>query len=125
MDRSMGSTDSAHTARLEWRDFQELAPEANAALLTLSQAAANHGFDKKMLELVKLRISQINACSFCVAWHVGAAERLGVPPGKLHTLPVWRGVPTFDERERAALAWAEAVTAIADGVPDEVYAQAG
>jgi len=123
MDRSMESTDSAHTARLEWRDFQELAPDANAALLTLSQAAAHHGFDKKTLELVKLRISQINACSFCVAWHVSAAARLGVPPEKLHTLPVWRGMSAFDERERAALAWAEAVTAIADGVPDEVYAQ--
>jgi len=121
MDRS---TDSAHTARLEWQDFKELAPDANTALLTLSQAAANHGFDKTMLELVKLRISQINACSFCVAWHVGAAARLGIAPEKLHTLAVWRGVPGFDERERAALAWAEAVTAIADGVPDEVYAQA-
>jgi AhpD family alkylhydroperoxidase len=120
MDRSM---DSTHTARLEWQDFKELAPDANAALLTLSQAAANHGFDKKMLELVKLRISQINACSFCVAWHVSAAERLGMATEKLHTLAVWRGVPGFDARERAALAWAEAVTAIADGVPDEVYAQ--
>lgn len=120
MDRSM---DSAPTARLEWQDFKELAPDANAALLTLSQAAANHGFDKSVLELVKLRISQINACSFCVAWHVGVAERLGVAREKLHTLAVWRGMPDFDERERAALAWAEAVTAIADGVPDEVYAQ--
>ena len=77
-----------------------------------------------MLELVKLRVSQINACSFCVAWHVNAASRLGVAVEKLQMTAAWRGAQGFDERERAALAWAEALTLIANGVPDEVYANA-
>jgi AhpD family alkylhydroperoxidase len=116
--------DGFHTARLEWEGFKAFAPDANAALLSLSHVAANRGLDKGMLELVKLRVSQINACSFCVAWHVNAASRLGVAAGKLHTVAAWRGTPGFDERERAALAWAEALTLIANGVPDEVYTQA-
>jgi AhpD family alkylhydroperoxidase len=115
--------DGLHTARLEWEGFKELAPDANAALLSLSHVAANQGLDKGMLELVKLRVSQINACAFCVSWHVNAAARLGVAASKLHTVAAWRGTPGFDDRERAALAWAEALTLIGDGVPDEVYAR--
>jgi AhpD family alkylhydroperoxidase len=116
---------SAHTARLEWEGFKDLAPEANAALLTLSHAAVNHGFDKSLLELVKLRVSQINACSFCVAWHVNAASRLGVAAEKLHTLAAWRGAKAFDARERAALTWAEALTLISQqGVSDEAFTDA-
>jgi AhpD family alkylhydroperoxidase len=114
--------DGSHTARLEWDGYKELAPDANAALLSLSHAAANQGLDKGLLELVKLRVSQINACSFCVAWHVNAASRLGVAVEKLQMTAAWRGAQGFDERERAALAWAEALTLIANGVPDEVYA---
>jgi AhpD family alkylhydroperoxidase len=113
-----------HTARLEWQGFKDLAPDANAALLNLSQAAANHGLDKGLLELVKLRVSQINACSFCLAWHVNAASRLGIAAEKLHMVAAWRDAQAFDERERAALAWAEAVTPIAGGVSEQAYAQA-
>jgi AhpD family alkylhydroperoxidase len=113
--------DGAHAARLEWDGYKELAPDANATLLRLSHVATNHGLDKGLVELVKLRVSQINACSFCVAWHVNAASRVGVTTEKLHTIAVWRGAQGFDERERAALAWAEALTSVASGVPDEVY----
>jgi len=116
----MGS--GIHAARLEWEGFKELAPEANAALLSLSHVAASHGLDKGLLEVVKLRVSQINACSFCVAWHVNAASRLGVTAEKLHTVAAWRGAKSFDARERAALAWAEALTQISQGVSDEAYA---
>jgi AhpD family alkylhydroperoxidase len=116
--------DGSPTARLEWDDYKELAPDANAALLSLSHVAASHGLDKGLLELVKLRVSQINACSFCTAWHVNAASRLGVATDKLHTIAAWRGAQGFDVRERAALAWAEALTLVADGVPDDVYAAA-
>ncbi len=116
---------SAHPARLEWEGFKNLAPDANAALLDLSHAAAKDGLDKSLLELVKLRVSQINACSFCVAWHVNAASRLGVAAEKLHTVAAWRGAKGFDARERAALAWAEALTLISQqGISDEVYADA-
>jgi AhpD family alkylhydroperoxidase len=116
---------SAHTARLEWEGFKDLAPDANAALLSLSHVAANNGLDQSLLELVKLRVSQINACSFCVAWHVNAASRLGVAPEKLHTVAAWRGATGFDTRERTALAWAEALTLIShQGISDAAYADA-
>ena len=88
--------DGSPTARLEWDDYKELAPDANTALLSLSHVAANHGLDKGLLELVKLRVSQMNACSFCVAWHVNAASRLGVAAAKLHTVATWRGAQGFD-----------------------------
>jgi alkylhydroperoxidase family enzyme len=106
--------ESPHTARLEWEGFKELAPDANAALLGLSHVAGNHGLDKSMLELVKLRVSQIN---------VNAASRLGVAAEKLHTVAAWRGAKGFDARERAALAWAEALTLIRQGVSDEAHAR--
>jgi AhpD family alkylhydroperoxidase len=116
--------DNPHSARLEWEGFKALAPDANDALLSLSHVAANHGLDKGLLELVKLRVSQINGCAFCLAFHVNAAARLGVPPAKLHMLAAWREANGFDARERVALAWAEALTLITGRVPDEIYTQA-
>ena len=111
-------------ARLEWADFRQLAPDANAAVLKLSGLAEVHGLDPLPLELVKLRASQLNACSFCVAIHVTAAQRLGVPADKLHLLVAWRDTPPFDARERAALACTEALTRLGNGVADAVHAQA-
>jgi AhpD family alkylhydroperoxidase len=113
-----------HESRLEYQDFGKLAPEANAALLKLSGVAQASGLDRGLLELVKLRASQINGCGFCVALHVDIAEKLGVTPEKLHMLAVWRETAAFDARERSALAWTEALTTIAAGVTDEIYAAA-
>jgi AhpD family alkylhydroperoxidase len=80
--------------------------------------------DRKMRELIKLRASQINGCAFCVQYHILESEKLGVPADKLNLVVVWREAPQFSARERAALAWTEALTLLADGVSDEVYAQA-
>jgi AhpD family alkylhydroperoxidase len=113
-----------HKPRLELQDFGKLAADANAALLKLSGAAQAGGLDKSLLEIVKLRASQINGCGFCVAYHADGALRLGVPAEKLHMLAVWRETPAFSARERAALAWTEALTTIAGGVSDELYATA-
>jgi AhpD family alkylhydroperoxidase len=110
-------------ARLTWQDFK-LAPDADAALLQFAQIAAAHGLDKELLELVKLRASQLNGCAFCLAHHAAAAQRLGVRQDKLHLVVAWRDTPQFDARERAALAWTEALTLLAQGVPDETYAEA-
>ena len=77
-----------------------------------------------MLELIKLRASQINGCAFCVQFHVLQAENLGIPVDKLNLVVVWRETPLFSPRERAALAWTEALTLLTQGVNDEVYAQA-
>jgi AhpD family alkylhydroperoxidase len=114
--------ETLHKPRREFQDFAKLAPEANAALLKLSGAAQASGLDKTLVELVKLRASQINGCGFCVAFHADRALRLGIAAEKLHMLVVWREAAVFDARERAALTWTEALTTIAGGVSDETYA---
>lgn len=111
-------------ARKEYTDFQKLAPEVFAAVRSLGQFAAKAGLDKQLLELVKLRASQINGCAFCVQYHILQGESLGVPVDKLNLVVVWREVPHFSARERAALAWTEALTKLPDGFGDEVYAEA-
>ncbi len=111
-------------ARKEYRDFMTLAPEAYEAVQALGKVAAAAGIDKQLLELIKLRASQINGCAFCVQYHILQGESLGVPADKLNLVVVWREAPQFSTRERAALAWTEALTLLADGVSDEVYAQA-
>jgi AhpD family alkylhydroperoxidase len=111
-------------ARSEYEDFKRIAPDVYDLVLALGQLAAKAGLDKQLLELVKLRSSQINGCAFCVQHHVLLSERLGIPVDKLHLVAVWREAPIFSPRERAALAWTEALTLLPDGFGDEVYAQA-
>ena len=111
-------------ARKEYKDFMALAPEAYEVVLALGKVAAAAGLDEQLLELIKLRASQINGCAFCVQFHLLQGERLGVPADKLNLVVVWREAPLFSARERAALAWTEALTLLTLGVGDEVYAQA-
>src|SRR6266487_4601747 len=111
-------------ARKEYRDFMALTPDAYAAVLALGQVAGKAGMDKQLLELIKLRASQINGCAFCVQYHILQSESLGIPTDKLNLVVVWRETPLFSERERAALAWTEALTLLTQGVSDEVFAQA-
>jgi len=111
-------------ARSEQKNFRALAPDANDIIAALGQAAAKAGIDKQLLELIKLRASQINGCAFCVQYHILQSERLGIPADKLNLVVVWREAPLFSSRERAALAWTEALTLLTAGVSDEVYAQA-
>src|SRR3954471_6445049 len=111
-------------ARKEYRDFMTLAPEAYEAVLALGKVAAAAGLDEELLELIKLRASQINGCAFCVQYHILQGERLGISADRLNLVVVWREAPQFSARERAALAWTEALTLLSAGVSDEVYAQA-
>jgi AhpD family alkylhydroperoxidase len=111
-------------ARKEYSDFQALAPDAYEAVSALGRIAAKAGIDPQLLELIKLRASQINGCTFCVQYHILQAERLGVSPDKLNLVVVWREAPQFSTRERAALVWTEALTLLTGGVSDEVYEQA-
>jgi len=111
-------------ARKEYSDFQALAPDVYETVAALGRLAAKAGIDKQLLELIKLRASQINGCAFCVQYHVLQAEQLGVPVDKLNLVVVWREAPQFSQRERAALAWTEALTLLAEGVSDEIYEQA-
>ena len=110
-------------ARSEYEDFKRIAPDAYDLVLALGQLAAKAGLDKQLLELVKLRASQINGCAFCVQHHVLLSERIGVPVDKLHLVAVWREAPIYSARERAALAWTEALTLLPNGFGDEVYAE--
>src|ERR1700748_1358171 len=110
-------------ARKEYSDFQALAPDAYEAVSTLGRIAAKAGIDQQLLELIKLRASQINGCAFCVQYHILQAENLGMPADKINLVAVWREAPPFSSRERAALAWMEALTLIAGGVSDEVFAE--
>ncbi len=81
--------------------------------------------ERELVELVNLRASQINGCAFCLDMHAKALRKMGVDQMKLDLLVAWRESPIFSERERAALAWAEAVTLVANnGVPEDVYRSA-
>ena len=111
-------------ARSEHKDFKANAPDAYEIVSALGQAAAKAGIDKPLLELIKLRASQINGCAFCVQFHILQSESLGIPTDKLNLVVVWREAPLFSSRERAALAWTEALTLLPGGVSDEVFAQA-
>jgi AhpD family alkylhydroperoxidase len=111
-------------ARREYDDFKLLAPDAYDAVAALGRAPAKAGIDKQLLELVKLRASQINSCAFCVQYHILQSERLGVRADKLNLVVVWREAPLFSSRERAALAWTEALTLLTEGISDEVNAEA-
>jgi AhpD family alkylhydroperoxidase len=112
-----------HSARAEWKDFKTLAPDVDHLVRSLGSAAAQFGLDKQLLELIKLRASQVNGCAFCVQFHILAAEALGIAVDKLNLVVVWREAPVFSGRERAALAWTEALTVVTQGVSDEVYAE--
>jgi len=104
-------------------DFYKASPDAIKAMLAFSAATEKLGLEKPLLELVKLRASQINGCAFCVDMHATDARKDGESERRLYALSVWRETPFFTPRERAALAWTEAVTRISTtGAPDDAYA---
>jgi AhpD family alkylhydroperoxidase len=102
-------------------DFTKVAPEAYRHLLQLEQTIAQH-VDRKLLHLVKLRASQINGCAFCIGMHTDEALRDGEKPERLLMLDAWDESSMFDDKERAALHWAEEITRISEGhAPKEVF----
>ncbi|BCG93714.1 carboxymuconolactone decarboxylase family protein [Mesorhizobium sp. 131-2-1] len=104
--------------------FFAKAPEVMKAVSALNKAVDECGLEKGLLHLIKLRASQINGCSFCVDMHSREARQDGETEQRLYLVAAWKESPLFSERERAALAWTEAVTKISDnGVPDELYAR--
>ncbi|MEU0222407.1 carboxymuconolactone decarboxylase family protein [Streptomyces sp. NPDC006265] len=109
--------------------LKKITPDVSAAMGSLHAAAVSAAQDAKLepelLELVRIRASQINGCAFCLDLHTRDARGQGETEQRLHTLAAWRETPFFSERERAALALTEAVTLVHDGrVPDSVYAEA-
>lgn len=106
-------------------EYAKVAPGAYKAMLGLEQYVRGCGLEPSLLELVKMRASQLNGCAFCLDMHSQDARAAGETEQRLYLLDAWREAPFYSERERAALAWTEAVTMVSGGhVPDDVYAAA-
>jgi AhpD family alkylhydroperoxidase len=110
------------TPRIE---HHKVDPSALKAMLGLQAYVNESGIEHSLLELVKLRASQINGCAYCIDMHTKDARARGETEQRLYLLDAWCEAPFYSERERAALAWTEAVTLVGEGhVPDAVYDEA-
>ena len=99
-----------------------VAPETMSAMLDLEKRAFGSGLEHSLLELVKTRASQINGCAFCIHMHTRDARAAGETEERLYLLDAWRESPLYTNRERAALAWTEALTLVSQThAPDEDY----
>ena len=102
----------------------QTAPETVNALLALEKQVTSSGLEQSLIELVKIRASQINGCAYCIHMHTQDARKHGETEQRLYLLNAWREAPVYTERERTALAWTEAVTLISEThAPDDVYEQ--
>lgn len=95
-------------------DMFALAPKAMTSYLSLTEMVEKGPIEKSILELVKIRAAQINGCANCLNMHTSDASKAGETQQRLHLIAAWRDAPVFSERERAALAWTEAMTRLAD-----------
>ena len=103
-------------------DYRQFSPEPLQAMMALENYIASCGLDHKFVHLLKLRASQINGCAFCIDMHSIDARAEGETEQRLYALDAWRETPFFTGRERAALAWIEAITLVSQThVPDAVY----
>ncbi len=106
-------------------NYKRVAPGASIAISKLEEYVSATGLETSLLNLVKIRASQINGCAWCLDMHTKDARAEGETDQRLYSLPAWRETPFYSSRERSALAWAEAVTLVAQsGVPDQVYEEA-
>ena len=103
-------------------NFYQAAPDTMKALMALEEQIQSTGLGKSLIELVKIRASEINGCAYCISVHTADARKQGETEERLYLLNAWRESPLYTERERAALAWTEAVTLIAEAhAPDDLY----
>ena len=103
-------------------NYAEAAPNALKAMLELEKYVHDSGLERLLYELVKTRASQINRCAYCIDMHTKDARKAGETEQRLYALNAWRETPFFTERERAALAWTEALTLISENdVSDDLY----
>jgi AhpD family alkylhydroperoxidase len=108
---------------MEGTEIRAFVANAMAAMVTFSGAPAKSGLPHELLELVKIRASQLNGCAYCLQMHYNDARKMKIAQAKLDQISAWHESPAFDARERAVLEWTDAVTLIAQGgVSDEVYA---
>ena len=105
-------------------DFYKASPDAMKAMIALEGAIAKLGLEPALLDLIKLRASQINGCAYCVDLHSSDLRKKGETERRLYAVPVWRETPFFSPRERAALAWTEALTLLPQThAPDADFAE--
>jgi len=103
-------------------EITKVAPEAYRAMAALESYVKSSGIEAPLLDLMRLRASEINGCAYCVDMHTKNARARGETEQRLYAVPVWRETPFFTDRERAALAWTESLTRIAEThAPDDVY----
>lgn len=103
-------------------DYWKSSPAGIAALRHFNSYVENCGLEHSLLELIKTRASQLNGCAYCLDMHTKDARAAGESEQRLYTLSAWRETPFFNEREKAALAWTEAVTQISEGpIEDQLY----
>jgi AhpD family alkylhydroperoxidase len=111
--------------RLTYAAFEKAAPAAKAALLAMGKAVEESCLDKALVELVKIRVSQINNCAFCLQIHLNVARRLGVAAEKIDLVATWEEAGVFSEKESAALAWAETLAHLpGHSVSEDAHAEA-
>ncbi|MFO1507831.1 MAG: carboxymuconolactone decarboxylase family protein [Lysobacterales bacterium] len=105
-------------------DYVNASPAGFKAMRNLQEHVETCGLEHKLLELVKMRASQINGCAYCLDMHSKDARAGGETEQRLYVLNAWREAPFYSDRERAALAWTEALTRVSDNdVPDELFAE--
>lgn len=103
-------------------DYYKVAPDVVKTIYNLDLYISKSGLEKSLIELVKLRASQINDCAYCVDIHCSDARKAGESERRLYAVAVWQESPFFTPRERAALAWTEAVTLLSEThAPDDIY----
>ncbi len=106
-------------------NYMEVDPKLLRAMFGLGAAVAQGGLETSLIDLINFRVSQINGCAYCLDMHSKDLRAAGETEQRLYVLEAWREAPFYSERERAALAWAEAVTLLTNkDVPDDVYEQA-
>src|SRR5216684_7077405 len=103
-------------------NFYQVAPDTVKALSALEAQVQGSGLEHSLIELVKTRASQINGCAFCINMHTQDARKHGETEQRVYLLNAWREAPVYTDRERAALAWTEALTLISEThAPDDIY----
>lgn len=103
-------------------NYKDVSPDAIKAMRVVEKYVRESGLERSLYELVKIRASQINGCAYCIDMHTKDARIAGETEQRIYALSAWRETPFYSERERAALAWTEALTLISENdVPDDLY----
>ena len=116
-------TEESSSVRKGWRDLDVLVPGVTKTISMIGDVVKSSDLDRELIELVKIRASQLNSCAYCLQLHINVAREAGMAAERIDLVPVWPEVDVYTEREKAALAWTEVVNDVArGGVPDEAYA---